>query len=164
MYLFQHVPISAAKNEGIDELTRHAVHVAKYQEQPLRHDFCTPKGELHRGLHAVMHLIEDHAEEKDDHAEEKDIPVRFAATKIVEGDKMILNELELSDTEKRILKDIVKQIEEETGLDASASIAKMRFEFILSVCDANVIKPKESKERHRSKEMDKLLTGKYKLV
>ena len=148
------VPISAAKNEGIDELTRHAVHVAKYQEQPLRHDFCTPKGELHRGLHAVMHLIEDHAEEKD-------IPVRFAATKIVEGDKMILHELELSDTEKRILKDIVKQIEEETGLDASASIAKMRFEFILSVCDATVIKPKESKERVRSKEMDKLLTGKY---
>ncbi len=195
------VPISAAKNEGIDELTRHAVHVAKYQEQPLRHDFCTPKGELHRGLHAVMHLIEDHAEEKnipvrfaatkivegdnrileelelsdtekrilihavmhliEDHAEEKNIPVRFAATKIVEGDNRILEELELSDTEKRILNDIVKQIEEETGLDASASIAKMRFEFILSVCDATVIKPKESRERVRSKEIDKFLTGKY---
>ena len=101
-----------------------------------------------------MHLIEDHAEEKN-------IPVRFAATKIVEGDNRILEELELSDTEKRILNDIVKQIEEETGLDASASIAKMRFEFILSVCDATVIKPKESRERVRSKEIDKFLTGKY---
>lgn len=148
------VPISAAKNEGIDELTRHAVHVAKYQEKPLRQDFCTPKGDLHRGLHAVMHLIEDHAEEKN-------LPIRFAATKIVEGDKRILDELELSNTEIRILNDIVKQIEEETDLDASASIAKMRFEFILSVCDATVIKPKESKERVRSKKMDKLLTGKY---
>lgn len=148
------VPISAAKNEGIEELTMHAVHIAKYQEKPLKQDFCTEKGDLHRSLHAIMHIIEDHAEAKE-------IPIRFAATKVAENDSRIINELELSENEIEIIKNIVKQIEEESGLDASAAIAKMRFEFILSVCDDTVIKPKESIERARSRKIDRLLTGKY---
>ena len=148
------IPISAAKGEGIEELIRHAVHVAKYQECPLETDFCKKEEGIHRGLHAVMHLIEDHAEEAE-------IPVRFAASKIMEGDERILERLKLTGNEKNLLEDIAKQTEEETGLDRSAAVAQMRFEFIEDVCGETVIKPKESKERIRSQKMDQFLTGKY---
>ena len=148
------IPISAAKGEGIDELIRHAVHVAKYQERPLENDFCKKEEGIHRGLHAVMHLIEDHAKASE-------IPVRFAASKIMEGDSQILERLNLTENEKNLLEDIAKQTEEETGLDRSAAVAQMRFEYIEDVCSQTVIKPKESKERIRSQKVDQFLTGKY---
>ena len=148
------IPISAAKGEGIEELVRHAMHVAKYQERPMETDFCKKEEGIHRGLHAVMHLIEDHAKATE-------IPVRFAASKIMEGDEQILERLKLTENEKNLLEDIAKQTEEETGLDRSAAVAQMRFEYIESVCNETVIKPKESKERIRSQKIDHFLTGKY---
>ena len=151
------VPISAAKNEGIDELVAHAIHVAKYQEKPKRLDFCDANddgGAVHRCLHGIMHLIEDHAQQAD-------IPVRFAASKLAEGDELILEKLGLDQNEKETLEHIVKQMEQERGLDRSAAIADMRFTFIEKICDAAVVKPKESKEHLRSVKMDKILTGKY---
>ena len=151
------IPISAAKNEGVDELVDHAVHVAKYQESPGRQDFCDADdhgGAVHRCLHGIMHLIEDHAKKAD-------IPVRFAACKLAEGDELILEQLKLDENEKQLLEHIVKQMEQERGLDRSAAIADMRFTFIEKICDATVVKPKESKEHLRSAKMDKILTGKY---
>ncbi|MBR1442969.1 MAG: ferrous iron transport protein B [Firmicutes bacterium] len=151
------IPISAAQNEGIDELIKHAVHVAHYQERPLRQDFCGVNehgGAVHRCIHAVIHLIEDHAINKE-------IPVRFAANKLIEGDKLILKQLELDKNEEEMLEHIVIQLENERGLDRSAAIADMRFSFIFNVCDETVVKPHESKEHIRSRKIDKVLTGKY---
>lgn len=151
------IPISAAKNEGIDELVRHALHVAKYQERPSRQDFCDADdngGAVHRCLHGIMHLIEDHAREAD-------IPVRFAACKLAEGDQLILEQLHLDQNEQDLLEHIVKQMEMERGLDRSAAIADMRFTFIEKVCKETVVKPRESREHLRSMRMDKILTGKY---
>ena len=151
------VPISAAKNEGIDELIDHAIHVAKYQERPGRIDFCGVDqngGAVHRCLHAIMHLIEDHAKRSG-------IPVRFAASKLAEGDKDILESLELDQNETEMLEHIICQMEKEGGMDRAAAIADMRFSFIKDVCDKTVIKPKESKEHARSAKIDKILTGKY---
>ena len=151
------VAISAAKNEGIEELVNHALHIAKYQEKPLRTDFCDKSengGAVHRCLHAIIHLIEDHAKAAE-------IPVRFAATKLVEGDERILNALALDDNEKELLEHIIIQMENERGLDRAAAIADMRFSFIKKLVCACVIKPKESKERERSRRIDKVLTGKY---
>ena len=150
---FAEVPISAAKNEGIDELVAHAIHVAKYQEKPKRLDFCDANddgGAVHRCLHGIMHLIEDHAQQAD-------IPVRFAASKLAEGDELILEKLGLDQNEKETLEHIVKQMETERGLDRSAAIAHMRFDFIEKVCAETVIKPHESKEHLRSQKMDKIL-------
>ncbi len=151
------VPISAAKNQGIEELVTHAVHVAKYQEKPLRLDFC-PKddfgGAVHRCLHAVVHLIEDHAEKAR-------IPVRFAASKAIEGDQLIIDQLVLDQNEKELLEHITVQMETERGLDRSAAIADMRFRFIEKVCAECVRKPRESKEHLRSERLDRLLTGRY---
>ena len=151
------IPISAAKNEGIDELVDHALHVAKYQECPRRIDFCGADqkgGAVHRCLHAIMHLIEDHAESAG-------IPVRFAAGKLAEGDESILESLKLEQNEKEMVEHIICQMEKESGMDRAAAIADMRFSFILDVCKATVIKPKESKEHARSIKIDKILTGKY---
>ena len=149
------VPISAAKGEGIDELVKHAVHVARYQECPEDTDYCDEStGGIHRGIHAVMHLIEDHAKASD-------IPVRFAAGKILEGDRQILAQLNLTPNETEMLEHISCQTEEETGLDRASAIASMRFAYIQKVCDATVIKPHESRERIRSRKMDRILTGKY---
>ncbi|WP_373215305.1 ferrous iron transport protein B [Ruminococcus sp. 5_1_39BFAA] len=151
------VPISAAKNEGITELIDHAVHVAKYQERPKRMDFCDANedgGAVHRCLHSIMHLIEDHAEKAG-------IPVRFAASKLAEGDELILRQLELDTNEKETLEHIVIQMEKERGLDRAAAMAHMRFDFIEKVCEETVIKPHESKEHLRSEKIDRLLTGKY---
>ncbi len=151
------VPISAAKNEGIDELISHALHMAKYQERPGRQDFCDASdhgGAVHRCLHSIMHLIEDHAANAG-------IPLRFAATKVAEGDKLILEQLKLSQNEQETIEHIVCQMEEERGLDRAAAIADMRFSFIEKVCNATVIKPKESKEHIRSVKIDRVLTGKY---
>ena len=151
------VPISASKNEGIDELIEHALHVAKYQEQPGRIDFCSANqngGAVHRCLHGIMHLIEDHAKKAD-------IPVRFAASKIAEGDKMILEHLDLDENEQEMIEHIICQMEKEDGLDRAAAIADMRFSFIKEVCGKTVIKPRESKEHARSAKIDKILTGKY---
>lgn len=151
------VPISAAKNEGVNELIKHAVHIAQYQEKPGRYDFCNKSakgGAVHRCLHSIMHLIEDHAEAAD-------IPVRFAASKLVEGDSLVLDALKLSDNEKETLEHIILQAEEESGLDRSAAIADMRFSFIKKLCEETVVKPKESKEHLRSRKIDKFLTGKY---
>ena len=151
------VPISAAKNEGIDELISHALHVAKYQEKPTEIDYCDANddgGAVHRCLHAIMHLIEDHAAEAG-------IPVRFAASKLAEGDSLILDSLHLDQNEKEMLEHIIVQMENERGLDRAAAIAHMRFDFIQKVCDETVIKPKESKEHLRSVAIDKILTGKY---
>lgn len=148
------IPISAAKGEGIEELVRHAVHVAKYQERPQEIDFCKKDEGIHRGIHAVMHLIEDHAQQEE-------IPVRFAASKMMEGDDQLAEQLKLTENEKRLLEDIAKQTEEETGMDRSAAIAQMRFDYIETVCSKTVIKPKESRERIRSRKIDRLLTGKY---
>ena len=151
------VPISAAKNEGISELIDHALHVAKYQERPGRQDFCEADdhgGAVHRCLHGIMHLIEDHAKEND-------IPVRFAAAKLAEGDSLILERLGLDENEKETLEHIIKQMEKERGLDRAAAIADMRFSFISKICDQTVIKPHESKEHARSARIDKVLTGKY---
>ena len=148
------VPISAAKGEGIEELIQHAIHVAKYQETPLETDFCRKEEGIHRGIHAIMHLIEDHAQKTG-------IPVRFAASKVMEGDRKILEQLELTENEQNIVEQIAKQTEEETGLDRSAGIAQMRFQYIEDVCGEAVVKPKESKEHIRSRSIDRFLTGKY---
>lgn len=151
------VPISAAKNEGVDELVHHVIHVAKYQEKPGRMDFCDEKdhgGAVHRCLHGIMHLIQDHAEAAG-------IPVRFAATKLVEGDKRIENALSLSGNEKEMLEHIIVQMEEERGLDRAAAIADMRFTFIRNLVDETVVKPGESREHARSRRIDRFLTGKY---
>ena len=148
------IPISAVKGEGIEELVRHAVHVAKYQERPMDTDFCKKEEGIHRGLHAVMHLIEDHAQMTG-------IPVRFAASKILEGDAKILEQLKLTENEQNLLTDIARQTEEETGMDRAAAVAQMRFDYIESVCSETVIKPRESKERLRSRKIDRFLTGKY---
>lgn len=151
------VPISAAQNEGIDELIAHALHIAKYQEKPERLDFCSADdngGAVHRCLHGIMHLIEDHAKQAD-------IPVRFAASKLAEGDHLIEDQLGLDQNEKEALEHIICQMEKERGLDRAAAIADMRFSFINKVCQETVVKPGESKERLRSEKMDRILTGKY---
>ena len=151
------VPISASKNQGVDELVRHAVHIAKYQERPQRQDFCDVNdhgGAVHRCLHAVIHLIEDHAEMAG-------LPVRFAASKLIEGDELIANQLKLDQNEKEMVEHIVLQMEKERELDRSAAIADMRFSFIRKICEQCVTKPRESKERLRSQQIDQILTGKY---
>lgn len=151
------IPISAAKNEGIDELIDHALHVAKYQERPGRKDFCEADdhgGAVHRCLHSIMHLIEDHAKKAD-------IPVRFAASKLAEGDRQILEKLKLDQNEQETLEHIICQMEKERGLDRAAAIADMRFAFINKVCEQTVIKPRESREHARSVKLDRILTGKY---
>ena len=147
------VPISAAKNEGVDELVAHAIHVAKFQESPGRQDFCED-GQVHRCIHGVIHLIEDHAKRAG-------IPVRFAATKLIEGDEIILDMLNLSENEKEMLEHIIVQLEEEEGLDAQAQIARMRYDFIEKLVRETVKKPQESREHLRSEKIDKILTGKY---
>lgn len=151
------IPISAAKNEGISELIDHAVHVAKYQERPGRQDFCSESedgGAVHRCLHGIMHLIQDHAEKAD-------IPLRFAACKVVEGDERVIARLDLDQNEKEMIEHIVAQMEKERGLDRSAAIADMRFDFIDRVCRACVVRPKESKGHVRSGKIDRVLTGKF---
>ncbi len=151
------VPISAAKNQGVDELVRHAVHIAYYQEKPLRQDFCDSTengGAVHRCLHAVVHLIEDHAQRAG-------LPVRFAAAKIIEGDSLILQQLQLDQNERETLEHIVLQMEKERGLDRSAAIADMRFSFIQRVCDRCVTRPRESREHLRSQRIDRILTGRF---
>ena len=151
------VPISAAKNEGVDELVSHALHIAKYQEKPLRQDFCSKKnhgGAVHRCMHAVMHLIEEHADDAE-------LPVRFAADKVIENDRLIEEQLKLNENEKHTISHIVEQMEKERGLDRSASMADMRFSFIEKVCSRCVRKPKESREHIRSRRIDKVLTGRY---
>ena len=151
------IPISAAKNEGVDELIRHAVHVAKQQEPPLKQDFCDKDdhgGAVHRCIHAVIHLIEDHAALAG-------LPVRFAATKAIEGDALILQQLQLDRNEQEMLEHIVRQMETERGLDRSTAIADMRFDFIERLCAQTVIRPQESKERIRSEKIDRILTGRY---
>ena len=150
------VPISAVNNEGIDELVSHALHVAKYQESPGRVDFCSgiKNGAVHRCLHAIMHLIEDHAAQAS-------IPIRFAASKLAEGDTQILEILRLDRNEQEALEHIICQMEKEGGLDRSAAIANMRFSFIQDLCHRTVVKPRESKEHIRSARIDRILTGKY---
>lgn len=151
------VPISASKNEGVDELVKHAIHVAYYQEKPGRQDFCSPSdhgGAVHRAIHGIMHLIEDHAKSAG-------IPVRFAAGKIIEGDHLVEDALNLSENEKEMIEHIIVQMEEERGLDRSAAMADMRFSFIEEACYRTVVKPRESKEHIRSAKIDKILTGKY---
>ncbi len=151
------VPISAAKNEGIDELIDHAVHVAKYQEKPGRQDFCGSEdhgGAVHRCLHGIMHLIEDHAKTAG-------IPLRFAASKLAEGDPDILKKLDLDENEREMTEHIIQQMETERGLDRAAAIADMRFSFIEKVCAQTVVKPHESREHARSVKIDKFLTGKW---
>lgn len=150
------VPISAAKNQGVDELIKHAIHIAKYQEKPQRQDFCDKDtdGAIHRCIHAVVHLIQDHAEAAE-------IPVRFAATKIIEGDKLILEKLKLDQNEIEMLEHIVLQMEKENGLDRSAAMADMRYKFINKICAQTVKKPRESKEHIRSQKIDKILTGRF---
>ena len=150
------IPISAAKNEGVDELIDHALHVAKYQESPGKLDFCDESdhnGAVHRCVHAIMHLIEDHAQRTG-------IPVRFAANKLIEGDSRVFDALELSDNEKDMVEKITRQMEEERGLDRAAAMADMRFSFIEKLVNETVVKPKESKERERSEKIDRILTGK----
>ena len=151
------VPISASKNQGVDELIGHALHVATYQEKPAVTDFCDKSehgGAVHRCLHGIMHLIEDHAKAAN-------IPIRFAACKVVEGDKLILDALNLDENEKEMIEHIIVQMEEERGLDRAAAIADMRFSFIQNVVAKTVKKPRESKEHARSRKIDKILTGKY---
>ena len=151
------VPISASKNEGVDELMRHAYHVCKYQEKPLRQDFCDANehgGAVHRALHAVVHLIEDHAVQTG-------LPIRFAASKLIEGDPLIADQLGLDQNEKELLDHIILQMEKERGLDKSAAMADMRFDFINKVCQECVVKPHESKEHKRSQRLDSILTGKH---
>lgn len=151
------VPISASKGEGIYELVNHAIHVAKYQEAPMRQDFCDNEdhgGAVHRCLHAIMHLVEDHCQRAE-------IPVRFAASKIVEGDQMVIDSLKLAQNELETIEHIIVQMEEERGLDRAAAIADMRFSFIKRLCDNFVVKPKVSKEQRRSELIDKVLTGKW---
>ncbi len=151
------VPIVASKNEGINELVSHAIHVAKYQERPGRQDFCDVNakgGAVHRCLHGIMHLIEDHAKESG-------ISARFAATKLAEGDQLIAEKLHLDENERDMMEHIIKQMEQESGLDRAAAIADMRFSFIEKICSETVVKPRESKEHIRSVKIDKILTGKY---
>lgn len=148
------IPISAAKGEGIEELIRHGIHVAKYQEHPIETDFCRKEEGIHRGIHAVMHLIEDHAEQAG-------IPVRFAASKVMEGDAKIQEQLKLTKEEKHILSEICSYTEVEMKMDRAAAVAKMRFDYIEDVCRETVVKPRESKERIRSQKIDRFLTGKY---
>lgn len=151
------VPISAAKNEGIEELVNHALHIAQYQERPGRQDFCSADengGAVHRCLHGIMHLIEDHAANAG-------IPLRFAACKLAEGDELIMESLNLSQNEKETVEHIILQMEEERHLDRAAAIADMRFGFIERVCSAAVVKPRESREHIRSRNIDRILTGKY---
>ena len=151
------VPISAAKNSGVEELIGHAIHIAHYQEKPLRQDFCDENdngGAVHRCMHGISHLIEDHAKKAG-------IPLRFAVSKVIEGDSLILSQLMLDDNEKEMVEHIVLQMETERGLDRSAAIADMRFAYIQKVCQRTVKKPRESKERIRSEKIDRILTGKY---
>ena len=151
------IPISALKNQGVDELVRHAVHIAKYQEKPTRYDFCGENdhnGAVHRAIHAICHLIQDHAERAG-------LPLRFAASKVIENDSLIMDQLQLDQNEREALEHIIVQMEHERGLDRNAAIADMRFTFIKSVCAQSVKKPRESKEHLRSQRMDKILTGKY---
>lgn len=152
------VPISAAKNEGVDELIEHAMHVAVHRERPGRMDFCEADGEdggaVHRGIHSIMHLI-------DDHAHKNQVPMRFAASKLIEGDEEVVERLHLDENEKEMIEHIIIQMEKESGMDRHAALAKMRFTFIDKVCRETVVRPKESKERIRSRKIDKILTGKY---
>ena len=152
------VPISAAKNQGVQELVKHAIHIAHYQEKPLRQDFCDEEesagAAVHRCLHAVIHLIRDHAEAAG-------LPVRFAASKLVEGDQLILEQLQLDQNEKEMLEHIIWQLETERGLDRSAAMADMRYRFIQRVCAQTVTKPHESRQALRSRKLDRILTGKY---
>ena len=151
------VPISALKNEGVDELVNHAVHIAKYQEKPSRYDFCDENdhgGAVHRAIHAICHLIKDHAERAN-------IPLRFAASKVIDNDELILNRLNLDTNEREALEHIIVQMEKERGLDRNAAMADMRFAFIEKVCAQSVVKPKESREHLRSQKLDAILTGKY---
>ena len=151
------VPISAAKNQGIDELVDHAIHIATYQEKPARTDFCDQNdhgGAVHRCIHAASHLIEDHAVKAG-------LPLRFSATKVIEGDPIVIRALDLDQNEQETIEHIVLQMEEERGLDRSAAIADMRFAFIQKICAETVRKPHESKERLRSEKIDRFLTGKY---
>ena len=151
------IPISAMRNEGVDEVIRHAMHVAKYQEGPLRHDYCSPDengGAVHRCLHAIMHLIEDHAQRAS-------LPIRFAAAKLIEGDPLVVDALSLSQNEQETVEHILQQMEEERGLDRQAAIATMRFDYINSICQRTVIRPADTKEYVRSQIIDKVLTGKW---
>ena len=151
------VPISAAKNQGVDELIKHAIHIAHYREKPLRQDFCPMDengGAVHRCLHAVRHLIEDKAKAAD-------IPLHFAASKVVEGDELVLGKLGLDTGEKEMLEHVIRQMERERGLDRNAAIADMRFSFIRKVCERTVVKPEESREHRRSAKIDKVLTGRF---
>ena len=151
------VPISAAKNQGVDELVKHAIHVARYQEKPLRQDFCDEtdhNGAVHRCIHAVVHLIQDHALEAG-------IPVRFAASKLIEGDELVLEQLKLDENERKLLAHIITQLEKERGLDRGAAMADMRFGFIKKVCAQTVVKSGVSREHRRSQKLDAILTGKY---
>ena len=151
------IPISAAKNQGIHELIEHALHIAMYQECPARDDFCDKNdhgGAVHRAIHGIMSLIEDHAERAD-------LPVRFAASKLIEKDELIENQLALSDNEKDMVQHIISQMETERGLDRAAAIADMRYTFIRSLCSKTVVKPHVSKEQVRSEKIDAVLTGKW---
>ena len=151
------IPISAARGEGIEELVDHAIHVAHYQERPLRQDFCDENdhgGAVHRCLHAVAHLIEDHAERAD-------LPVRFASSKIIEGDSLLLDKLGLDQNEKQLLNHIIVQMENERGMDKSAAIADMRYAFIFKICGQTVYRARESREHVRSRKIDRVLTGRY---
>ena len=147
------IPVSALKNEGVHELIEHAVHVAKYQEAPARQDFC-PDGPVHRCLHAIMHLIQDHAQNAG-------IPLRFAAAKLVEGDNLVEQALKLSQNERETIEHILVQMEEERGMDRAAAMAEMRYDFIEKLCRKTVVHPRESKEAHRSQHIDKILTGRW---
>ena len=151
------IPISAMRNEGVDEVVRHAMHVARYQEGPLRHDYCSPEehgGAVHRCFHAIMHLIEDHAQEAK-------LPIRFAAAKLIEGDTLVIDALKLSQNEQETVEHILCQMEEERGLDRQAAMATMRFDYINSICQRTVVRPNDTKEYLRSQFIDKILTGKW---
>ena len=151
------VPISASKNEGVAELVRHAVHLAQYQEKPVEQDFCSKTdhgGAIHRAIHAVEAILEDHAERAG-------LPLRFATTKVIEGDDIVKEKLSLDENEKEMIRHIIRQMEEESGMDRSSAIADMRYDFIERVCEQTVVKPMESKERIRSEKIDKILTGKW---
>ena len=151
------IPISAMKNEGVDEVVKHAIHVAKYQEGPGRQDFCSPEdhgGAVHRCLHAIMHLIEDHAVKAN-------IPVRFAAGKLIENDPLVIKALHLTQNEQETVEHILQQMEQERGLDRCAAMADMRFNFIRQVCNRTVLRPRESKEQKRSRRIDRILTGRF---
>ena len=151
------VPISAAKNQGVQELVNHALHLAQFQEKPVKQDFCSKDehgGAIHRAIHTVESIIEDHAEKVG-------LPLRFCATKVIEGDNLIIKQLDLDQNEKDMIEHVVLQMENESKMDRSAAIADMRFDFIEKVCEKTVKKPQESKERRRSEQLDKILTGKW---